>query len=98
MADIKNIAIKEIEGTYPQREVAEFYEDENWDHQELLEDIKSKGKIEVPLKVHRVAGSRSYQIRDGYKRYLVAKELGLSVVPVEVVSEKGGEGPKWKSI
>ena len=53
----------------------------------LEEDVRRRG-IQEAICVLKVAGR--YRIYDGKSRYLVAKNLGLKTVPVNVLWEFGG--------
>lgn len=54
-------------------------------HERLTEDIKAHGiHTPIAMTMYTDGGDYGYGIRDGSHRYLVARQLGLSHVPVKV--------------
>jgi ParB family transcriptional regulator, chromosome partitioning protein len=52
-----------------------------------LEDSIRKVGVLVPLTVYRASGSEHYTILDGQRRWICAKNIGLSNVPINEVAE-----------
>ncbi len=51
---------------------------------ELQAQIRERGQLDEPLVVERTVEPSGYLLRDGYRRYLIARQFGWDTVPVRI--------------
>lgn len=57
----------------------------------LRADIETHGQLDEPIVVRPALDSAGYVLHDGYRRYIIARQLGWTTVPVEVRSMDSDE-------
>ena len=56
---------------------------------ELQAQIQEQGQLDEPLVVERTVEPPGYLLKDGYRRYLIARQLGWTTVPVQMETDAG---------
>ena len=59
---------------------------------ELQAQIREQGQLDEPLVVERTVEPLGYLLKDGYRRYLIARQLGWTMVPVQVEADAVSRG------
>ncbi len=59
---------------------------------ELQAQIREQGQLDEPLVVERTVEPPGYLLKDGYRRYLIARQLGWTTVPVQMEADAVSRG------
>ncbi len=57
---------------------------------EVQAQVEKWGQLDEPVVVRRTEGSPGYLLTDGYRRYLIARQLGWATVPVRIEPDAAG--------